>query len=96
MLTLKSLSDILFWHMWKSAKTYNITYKWCKKSFLNKKNCLKIIYCKKSKKIVKKLLTLQFKHVILYRQPREVGANDLWKLSKIMSFVDRIKMKSIL
>ena len=35
------------------------------------KNLIKIKKCKKSKKIVKKLLTLQFENVILYEQPRE-------------------------
>ena len=48
-----------------------------KNCFLNNKYYLNKNYCKKSKKIVKKLLTLQFSRVILYRQPRKVGANDL-------------------
>ena len=48
-----------------------------KNCFLNNKYYLNKNYCKKSKKIVKKLLTLQFENVILYEQPREAGANDL-------------------
>ena len=56
-----------------------------------KKNLRKWNIWQKSKKFVKKLLTLQFENVILYEQLRKIAANDLWKLSKIMSFVDRIK-----
>ena len=57
---------------WKySIYSYNFS-KIDEQNYSIKKNC------KKSKKIVKKLLTLQYLNVILYEQPREVEAK--WSL----------------
>ena len=48
-----------------------------KNCFLNNKYYLNKNYCKKSKKFVKKLLTLQYLNVILYEQPQKISLLQL-------------------
>ena len=48
-------------------------------------------------KKLKKVVDIEIRTCyIIWATARNGGWNDLWKLSKIMSFVDRIKEKSIL